>query len=776
MTHAPLHASIGGARVHASGRTALLLLLVGCKGCKEADTPPTDLTEVGRDPVGVYVGEGMGAGSASVPVYAINTLGAAVPATDLTADGTLTVDAAGWGTVVVETSTSVSASSAGTTAQGAGWVTNAAPPSFELPGYALNGLVPPEHVAVAGNGAAWVSAGTVWWASSTQPAVPVAVLPDDAGMVVAVQLDEDGVTDLLTWGRTGVALLRGRDGGGLTWGAGWTTTNAIVGCDVQDLDGDGLPDLQVAVTDGVATNVLWMLNTGDGWELGDWLALDFVALGVAGEDYTSDDLVEISAIGEDGMLRRYTRYEEGWSPGSSNNLQFDITAGARMYPSTDLDDDGIKEIVAAGPLADGTGWQAIAVTAGADTTRIYNFYSSESASGLPTDIELAIGDLTGDGLADLALTSDLGLGRIAWNTTAETAGFQSLTTEGFPTGRGVGVGEATGDDVQDVLLGSEDYVLAVQGVREEDDPTTPLMESWTITPSSFLGFNLLIAGIPVMEDLDGDGQLDLLSFTQSDSGLELQTWRSYPATTDAAAGWAKSGALLLSSAADPIDVAVCGEVAWALYTESGTTWLRAYLLSDSGVAGTLQASASVTGQGLLCGPFDDVAGSAVAVVDTTGATLVTANGATSSVSLPGASVTSADTDGDGLRELVGNDSPGQLLAWDFDGDGAEEVVASFDDSIGITDLRPGSGGDLSLRDADGDGVADVVVQKDGTVWLYRVIDGELTPPAVFHTTRPVGGPAWFSDVSGDGKPDLLMLGAADDPQWAGALLFSLTTP
>lgn len=775
MTHAPLHTLAVGARTYAP-LVVGCLFLVGCKGCKEDGTPPTDLTEVGRDPVGVYVGEAVGSGWASVPVYAINALGAAVPTTDLTADGTLTVDAAGWGTVVVDTTTSVTASAAGTTAQGKGWVTNAAAPSFELPGYALNGLVPPEHVAVAGNGAAWVSAGTVWWASSTQPAVPVAVLPDDAGMVMAVQLDEDGVTDLLAWSRTGVALLRGRDDGGLTWGAGWTTTNAIVGCDVQDLDGDSLPDLQVAVTDGVATNVLWMLNAGDGWELGDWLALDFVALGVAGEDYTSDDLVEISAIGEDGMLRRYNRYEQGWSPGSSNNLQFDITAGARMYPSTDLDDDGIKEIVAAGPLADGTGWQAIAVTAGADTTRIYNFYSSESAAGLPTDIELAIGDLTGDGLADLALTSDLGLARIAWNTGAESAAFQSLTTEGLPTGRGVGVGEATGDDVQDVLLGAEDHVLAVQGVREQDDPTTALMESWTITPSSFLGFNLLIAGIPVMQDLDGDGQLDLLSFTQSESGLELQTWRSYPATTDAAAGWAKSGALLLSAAADPIDVAVCGEVAWALTTESGTTWLRGYLLSDSGVAGTLQASVSVTGQELLCGTFNDVAGSAVAVVDTTGATLVTADGATSSVSLPGASVTSADTDGDGLRELVGHDSPGQLLAWDFDGDGAEEVVASFDDSVGITDLRPGFGGDLSLQDADGDGVPDVVVQKDGTVWLYRVIDGELTPPAVFHTTRPVGGPAWFADISGDGKPDLLMLGAADDPQWAGALLFSLTTP
>ena len=54
--------------------------------------------------------------------------------------------------------------------------------------------------------------------------------------------------------------------------------------------------------------------------------------------------------------------------------------------------------------------------------------------------------------------------------------------------------------------------------------------------------------------------------------------------------------------------------------------------------------------------------------------------------------------------------------------------------------------------------------------MYRVQDGAFAPPTVFHTTRPVQGAAWLGDVSGDGVPDLILLGDADDVNFAGTWL------
>lgn len=755
-----------------SSRHLALFVLAGCKGCAEVDAPPTDLVEVSADAVGVYAGEGVGAGVANVPVYAVNAVGAAVLSTDLAvSEGTVVVDGLGWGTVAVESTGPVTASAAGVSTTGAGWVTAATPRSFELPGYGLADLVPPDHVAVAGGGVAWVGAGVTWWASASQPAVKVAVLADEVASLSAVQLDSDGVTDLLVYSARDVVLLRGRDGGGLVFAAGWSTDGTIVGCDVQDLDGDALADVQVAVSDGASTRVTWFLADGEGWTLSDWFTVDFVALGLSGEDYTGDGEVEFSLVSEDGLLERYARFDDGWVPASSSDLPLGFTAGAHLYPSTDLDDDGIAEIVIAGPLADGTGWQAEAVTAGAAQTMSYQFYSGSGASGLPLAIELAIGDLTGDGLADLAMASDLGLSRVAWDSGADP-GFVSVTSAGYPTSRGIGSGNLDGDGVSDILLGADSYVLGVLGVREEDDPDTAMTESWGVKPSAFVAYDMAIAGTPVLDDLDGDDHADLLAFSQGAAGLQLDTWRSYPASGDSPEGWTLAGSTPVATTADPVDLAACSGVAWALYDEAGITRLRGYVLDGSGAAGALSVDIAVAGDQVLCGPFDDSAGSLVAVVDGDQVTGVAADGTASSQSSPGAMVTSADTDGDGLRELVGATGAGQLLAADFDGDGDEEAVSALDDAVGLEALRPSFGGALSLQDADGDGLPDVVLAGGGTVWVYRVLDGALTPPVVFHTNRPVQGAALFADISGDGAPDLLTLGSDEDPDWAGKLLYA----
>ncbi len=763
-----------------TARLAALLLLAGCKSCKDGDADPSDLTEVSLAVTGVYVGEGVGVGSATVPLYGTNALGAVVPASDLVSDGgTVAQDVAGWGVLTLEASATVSATAGGDAATGAAWVVAAEAPTFELAGFALHSAEEPaDHLAIAGEGAVWVSGTTVWWGSQTQPALVVAELPDSAANLQTVQLEGDGVTDLMIWTAGSVILLRGRDGGGLTFAAGWTSTTEVVGCDVQDLDGDGLVDVQIATSDGSTSTVVWMISDGTSWAMTDWMVLDYGVIALAGEDYTSDGEVEISVLSEDGILQRYARYDEGWQLGSGSGMEVAIGPGARMYPSTDLNGDGIDEILVAGPLVDGTGWQVKAITAGAASTYIFSFYSADV--GLPTSVAVAMGDLSGDGITDLGMTSELGLLRLAWNegyVSSEgvpTPAFQSTGTDDYPSDRGVGVGQLLGDDVQDVLLAGETYVLAVEGARQEDDPETESSElGWKAKASAVASYSLHIEGEPLVGDFDGDGGADFISFVLGDDGLSLQTWQSYPDNGDIEAGWTEATSLLISPDSAPVALTMCEGEPWALFIEGGVSVLASYAMS-AGVPAGAAVTTEAIGDHVLCGPFAD--GSLVAVVDHASSTLswVAPDGTVTSETLPAITVGAADTDGDGVRELVTQDSEGEIAAWDFDGDGIEEVVQRTAGEIAIAEARPAFGGRLSIADADGDGLAEVILQDDGTVWVYRVVNGALVPPSVFHTTRLVTGPAWFGDMSGDGLPDLLLTGRDDDPndtaEWAGTWL------
>ena len=779
-------------------RTVTLLFLAGCKGCSDVEALPDLLVPISSDPTGVFAGDATGIGAVGVPVFATNAASAAVPAADLVTDvGVLTVDAMGWGAVTLDGSGPVSVSAAGASMTGAGWVTLAEPQDFELPAIALADEQAPSALATAGGGIVWISGVNVYWATPGQPAVRVAALPEGGGQLQAVQIDGDGITDLAVWSSSTVLILRGRDGGGLTFSAGWTATGSVVGCDVQDLDGDALVDVQIAVSDGSGTDVLWMLGDGMGWALGDALAVDYVALGVSGEDYSGDGAVEVSLLTEDGLVRRYTRYQEGWQIGSSSDLEVGMGAGTRVLPSVDLNGDGMLDMVFAGPLADGSGAQVKIVTAGTTSPLMYSFLGTYSDGSRPDVVELAVGDFSGDGLADVVVSSTLGLQRVAWNADlldaegAVAPNFESSSSDGIPAGYGVALADMTGDGVDDVVVGSASAVITLPGERLEDLPETEFHENWKGKSSDFGVYNLHIADIPVVRDLDGDGGTDLLFFTQTDLGLALQTYRSYPESTTPS-GWASSGSAVLAPEAEPVALSVCesvnGLVAWTLIieagegtTEAGAGALRAYALSNAGVATSLLANYAASGSEVLCGPFADSDFSAaadVAVFDADAGTvsMYTTAGLVETVEGVGTSVTSADTDGDGFREIIAFDVVAELEAATFGTDGVEQVVVATTADVTITESRFSPGGSLSVYDADGDGILDVVRQIEGTVLVYRVVGGLLAPPAAFYTTRPIAGPVFFGDVSGDGAPDLMALGvdrdAEDGTDWTGTWLYS----
>jgi hypothetical protein len=123
----------------------------------------------------------------------------------------------------------------------------------------------------------------------------------------------------------------------------------------------------------------------------------------------------------------------------------------------------------------------------------------------------------------------------------------------------------------------------------------------------------------------------------------------------------------------------------------------------------------------------------------------------------------ADTDGDGVDELVGcGTSDCEVLGVDVDNDGFDEVFRSGSETSvqgwGRRDILLGSG-HLSQTDLDGDGRLDVLSfdTATGTLTAHRGMFGGIAPALSWRTDRATDGPAWIADVNGDGIDEVLTI-------------------
>jgi len=462
----------------------LLLTLSACKSCQDPAAEPVDLDPVTADAVGVYV-----AGSTGDParfvVFATNGAGASVPATSVSlradvplAGETLVADAGGWGVVEVSgTGTqgiALTAGIGGGEASGVGLRTQRALPVWADAGAASPGDA--RDVAWAGNGAAWVSGREVWWAPPGGTAVRVLALADTVTGIQAVQGDDDGVDDLLVWSPGSVTLLRGRDDGGLVFGAGWTPARGTVaGAFVGDVAGDGEQDVAITLNlDGAGGRFVVM--TGNGvWEFSQAEASDIstVAVAMTMDDLDADGVLELTLLDEGGVLRRWARLGDSWTPTSTGILyELGLGAGARLHPPQDFDGDGVPDIVAAGPLRDGSGWQAWVVTIGSDDPSMFRAYNGEGDRSAPSSLGVAVGDFTGDGRADLALSAPGAFTRGNWDTSdPENPAFRLVEYDPLPEGA-LAARDLDYDDVLDLIVAGEGGVSTVHGERIPDVPGT----------------------------------------------------------------------------------------------------------------------------------------------------------------------------------------------------------------------------------------------------------------------------------------------------------------
>lgn len=171
---------------------------------------------------------------------------------------------------------------------------------------------------------------------------------------------------------------------------------------IGDLDGDGLPDITVAVADGV--DILFQnLNGTFSLSAPPELALTDGAFSVAVGDLDGDGFPDIAAAGADAV---FVFFQDPLFPG-----EFFLPEGfvAGVLPNAvavaDIDLDGLDDIAVANNGALVTGSGASVTVLIQDPLVAGNFLTAGNFTTPNGAQDLAVGDLDGDGFPDIAVAS-----------------------------------------------------------------------------------------------------------------------------------------------------------------------------------------------------------------------------------------------------------------------------------------------------------------------------------------------------------------------------------
>ena len=225
------------------------------------------------------------------------------------------------------------------------------------------------------------------------------------GQVIAADMDGDGDDDLVIGQSSGISLL--------THGAGSAFTATTVSADTAteletgDLDGDGRRD--VAAFTGA--NVRVYHNTISGWTrtdhtpiLGYWPLLDGLEVADVTGDGRADVIVTNGGNAPSALVDVFKQNSDG-------TLAAAVSYPANQIPEAveamDVNGDGRVDVV-----ADNSAWGAVSVLLQQpDGTLASDMVVSAPVAQHMAPQGVALGDIDGDGLADIIATGDVYTGR-----------------------------------------------------------------------------------------------------------------------------------------------------------------------------------------------------------------------------------------------------------------------------------------------------------------------------------------------------------------------------
>ena len=614
----------------------------------------------------------------------------------------------------------------------------------------------------------------------TSPADPLAEIfaGFDFGLITTpafTDLDGDGDLDLVVGNLDGTLRAFERTESGFVALTG--TANPLDGIAVAsgsapvfaDLDGDGDLDLVVGqVPEGLST---WE-RTADGFQplTGSANPFDGFFTGETGvrpafTDLDGDDDLDLVVGDGPGALRVWIQSDTGFVEATGSANPFDgILFGNLPAPAfTDLDGDGDLDLVVGNSVGLFRAWQRtdtgfveLAGAANPFAAIGANRFASPALTDLDGDGDL---DLVSGELRTLSIFANLGDGIVAvegatgviltppvrdpngdpisWSLSGDDAA--SFTIDGTTGALAFRAGpdfEAPRDQGADniyrvTLVASDgslssglDVVVRVTDAEEAPVIAGPVVPSFALRdPTPFAGIEAGFRSAPVLVDLDGDGDLDVVV---GDGYGALRTWQQtgtgFVELTDTANPFAGIG---LGDFGRPAFVALGADGKLDLVAGSRDGTLRVW-------ERTVSSFVEVSG---AANPFDGID------VGTASAPAFT------------------DLDGDGDLDLVVGESGGALRAWQRTPFGFLELTGGTNPFAGID---VGSNSAPAFADLDRDGDLDLVAGSSGSalrVWqrtgaTFAELTGTANPfagmaPGTFSTP-------FFADLDGDGNLDLVL--------------------
>ena len=736
--------------VHAPLPTLLLLLLASACGPE----PAPEAVGVAWAPPGddaVQIDAVAGPVPLAVRVRAVNAWG--VPVAHDPVDvvvghttETVTLDAYGYGTVVVDTPGTVSVS-AGEVAVGVQALANgSAPPRLPR---AVPAAGPARVVVPASRGVLVATDDAVWFAGVDGRRFPV-LTPLDSRIdgLQAVHLDEDGVIDAIAWTEHTVVLLRGRPQGGVAWAGAIRASSRVGSATAGDTTGDRLPDVAIA-WNGSANPVLevWEADGPESWAPAIPADLPATPVGMTASDNAGLGRDQITVTGDDGGWSRLARSVDdryAFTGPMPPSLALDLPVGTVPESGGDYDGDGADELFLFGPRVLGADRTFSVWHLAGDRPSVFQTSASEAWA--------ALADAGGDGLVDL-WTLD-GSGQLSVLAQVDGTNAQQPVAT-LPESAPFAAGDADGDRVPYLALAGERAWSFWPGAR-----TTGGTWSAALDPVRSVEAGGEVAAVAA--DLDGDpATMEVATLSRASGSTTVDLYR---ATVGPDPTLVKVGSTALSASGVPVDLVTCDGVVYALL-DNGL-----WALSWDGTTLAKTDARPQSGQALACGDGPGLA--TVAILDGGVATLrEAALVVTETRDVPGAAGL-AFVPGPSGPDLATCDTPGcTVVPWAW-GD-AGEVGLAHSDAAGIAvdeaDVQTRLDGPLALAagDVDGDGHSDLVASGGGWITIYPSTGQGYGAGWSLHAhPAPLGVPA-LADFTGDGADEMVWVDAAGNLVIAG---------